>query len=386
MHRVALMFTDRRLFEIGLSSAGRRTRGSVRSFPWDMVPGFQVTDHVLEVRTWSDTTFRWQLRDPLDPDIEEKLHGRVDLSVSTYQPSEIRSVPREYCPHCSAPRLEASDACSRCGQRWRSPRFAGLLALAFPGAGHLYATRPVAAAARFVFELCVFAALTLGVLSATTPRDGAVLFAVGAIILGVLKIHGMVVARRLASRAGTVSLAAHRKWWAVAVAGFGVSLVALVAPLMLVGQADDDISWDLDFVGAGAEWSGQRVTTSGNLSETRSRWIHRDGFEVWVRAQPLHPFESPSAAGARLRRQLGTNVSTLRLGAHDVLLAIEPATDIGGRRLERYRMAIVDPEGRDLHTLITDVSPERRDQARQALEGLIVRSVWVPTTAPLGGR
>ena len=76
--RVALLFTDRRLVEVGLSSFARRARGRVRSFPWDRIPGFDSKARKLEVATWRETSHRWRLRERLGAGLEAALRQQVE--------------------------------------------------------------------------------------------------------------------------------------------------------------------------------------------------------------------------------------------------------------------------------------------------------------------
>ena len=93
VHRVALVFTGRRLVEISLTAGGRRISGRVRSFPWDRVAGFSLEAPWLEIKTWAEASFRWYFRDTIDGPTQETLRTHVDLAVSTYQPAEMRAVP-----------------------------------------------------------------------------------------------------------------------------------------------------------------------------------------------------------------------------------------------------------------------------------------------------
>jgi hypothetical protein len=384
--RVALMFTDRRLVEIGLNSAGRRALGGIRSFPWDTVPEFELDGHLFELRTWADTSFRWFLRDEIDPDTVEKLHSQADLSVSTYQPTEVRSVPRHYCTHCCASGVGSAGECGRCGHRTRTARLACALAVAFPGAGHLYAGRPAAAAFRFVFELLVFGALAMVLLGVSDFRDAVATLAIGAVVIGLLKIHGCEVARLLAGRSDMVSATAQTRWRWLVPLGLLPSLVALLLPLTLIGAADEQVSWDLDFLQAGPEWTGQRIESGVDGSSLRSRWDHHDGVVAWVFAEPFRPFESGGAARTRIRQDLEGDHSVVQLGPLQVIRSVSSAGTGEGRDAVEISLLVIDEEGRDLHTVSAEVAAERADVALDWLESLVGRGVWVPPTEPLGAR
>jgi hypothetical protein len=384
--RVALMFTDRRLVEIGLNSSGRRALGGIRSFPWDMVPEFELDGPMFELRTWADASFRWFLRDEIDPDTVEKLHNQADLSVSTYQPTEVRSAPRHYCTHCSASGVDSDGACGRCGHQSRTARLACALAAAFPGAGHLYAGRPIAASLRCVFELLVFGALAMVLLSASNFRGAVTTLAVGAVVIGLLKIHGCEVARLLAGRADMVSSAAQKRWRWLVPLGLLPSLVILLLPLTMIGAADDDISWDLDFLQAQPEWTGQRIDAGVDGSSLRSRWDHHDGVVAWIYAEPFRRFESGETARTRVQQELGSDHSVVQLGSHQVIKSVSSASAGEDNDAVKISLVVIDTEGRDLHTVSADVAADSADIALEWLESLVARGVWVAPTEVLGAR
>jgi hypothetical protein len=384
--RVALMFTERRLVEIGLDSTGRRALGGIRSFPWDMAPELELSGHLFELRTWAESSFKWFLRDEIDQDIVDKLHNEADLSVSTYQPTEVRSVPRHYCTHCCASGVDTDGECGRCGYRARTASLACALAIAIPGAGYLYAKRPFGAAFRFIFELVVFGLLAAAVVTATTFRDAVIAVAIGAVVIGMLKIHSCAIARLLTRRADMVSSSAQQRWrWLVPV-GLLPSLAVLLLPLALIGAADNDISWDLDFLQAQPDWSGQRVDAGVDGRTVRSRWVDRDGLIAWVFAEPFRAFESPAAARSRVLDGLEGDHSITQMGPHEVIASTPygSATEID----EPVDLAfnIIDEQGRDLHTLSAEVAAVEAAIAREKLESLIRSGIWVQADAPIGSR
>jgi hypothetical protein len=384
--RVALLFTDRRLVEVGLSSFARRARGRVRSFPWDRIPGFDAKARKLEVATWRETSHRWRLRERLDAGLEAALRQQVDLAVSTYQPSQGLSVPIRLCDDCGAPVRTPRASCGRCGRRVRSSRLAGVLAMAFPGAGHGYTGHWAAATLRLGAELAGFGWLVSRILAARSPAEVVTPVVAGVVLICIIKMQGTAVARRLAARAELVKPPAERRWRWFAGLTAALSVAALLLPLGLAGQIDSDISWDLDFIVNDGEWSGHRAAPPADRAPPdgalRSQWVQRAGLRADVRAWPMRPFESVAAAWERCVADAGGDADTLVLGPHRVLAS--RIDDEKGHTTLRY--AIIDGEGRDIHVVSTDVPAEHIDRSARELEGLISHGIWVPASSPQVGR
>jgi hypothetical protein len=364
--RVALLFTDRRLLEVGLSCCGRRARGRIRSFPWDRIPSFDSKTRKLEVATWRETSHRWRLRERLDAGLEHALRRQVDLAVSTYQPSQGLSVPIRLCGDCGAPVRTPRANCGRCGRRIRSAGLAGVLAMAFPGAGHGYTGRWVSAALRLAVEGAIFGWLVSRILAASTP------------------LQGSAVARRLAPRAELVGPPSERRWrWFAGLAG-ALSVAALLLPLRLVGQTDSDISWDLDFIVNDEEWTGYRVGSPVDQAPSddglRSRWLHRTGLRADVHAWPMQPFESATSAEQRYVAHADGDFEILELGPHRVV-----ASRVGSEDRTTLQYAVIDGDGRDLHVVSAAAVAEHIDRSARALEGLMSRGIWVPPAPSRAG-
>jgi hypothetical protein len=377
--RVALVFTDRRLLEIGLACCGRRARGRIRSFPWDRLPGFETEDFSLQVTNWQEQNHSWRLRGRFDAALERSLRQRVDLAVSTYQPSEGLAVPITLCPDCGGPVRSPRGSCAQCGGRVRSARLAALLAISFPGAGHAYTGRWMAATMRSVAELLAYGWLASRMLAAGTTAEFLVPALAGVVAIGVMKLTGSAVARRLASRAGLVTPTAERRWrWFAGLAG-AVSIAAVVLPLVQAGQLDSDIGWDLDFIATDGAWTRHRSTSQTDDSTRddtlRSRWIHRAGLQADVHARPMRPFESVRDAEERIITDAGGDVETMDLGPHRVLV-----TRIDGEAQVTMRFAIVDGEGRDLHVISAQVAAADIDRSTRNIERLISRGIWIPAS------
>ncbi len=380
--RAALVFTDHRLIEIALDCLGRHAQGRIRSFPWDRVPALRLRGRWLEVETWAEVSFRWYLRSLVDGQIEELLRSQVDLAVSTFRSAAQRSVPFEHCGHCHAERPSSGGACRRCAMEPRSPRLAAWLALGLPGGGHLYAGRWMAAAVHAVLEIGAYAVTTAAVLTADTLLHGVLAFLAGALVLGFLKLQAVVSARLLAPRSAPAGPAAQRRWRLVAMATPLLVAAVLLPPLSLVGAADGRISWDLAFLNPDHAWVGHRVQAAdvggaGQPGE-RSRWLGSDGLTVWVEARPFLAFEGAEAARARIRAEMDAGSQEVQVGPFHALRAIR---DVGGGA--EIRLAVIDPVGRDVHTLVAQVPAADAARDAREMERLLRRGTWIPAGAPL---
>jgi hypothetical protein len=379
--RVALLLTPRRLIEIGVSCTGRRALGRIRSFPWDGVPSLKIADGWLEVRTWAQDVHRWYLRDVPDPAVGARLLKRVDLAVSTYVPSISRTAPLLHCSSCGTGRAPEAGGCRHCGDTVRSPRLAAKLALVIPGAGHLYAQRPVAAVVRCAAELALFALLAAGVLGTTDRWRILATVALGVAVLGVMKLHAAWSARLLAERAGAITPSANDRWRLLGPVGTPLSLAVLVAPLLLAGVLDGDVDWRLQFTDSRREWavsSPPFAASLGDIPNLREVWSRRDGQWVLVQSWPFRRFESARRATARLAREWGAHGSPTVLGPHRVLEAAGEARAPDGGRLTTAVLLVIDAEARDVHALTTAADiPGTTDRLRQ----LVARSYWEPFEA-----
>lgn len=379
--RVVLLFTTRRLIEIGISATGRRSLGRIRSYPWDGIPAFKIEDRWLEVRTWEDDVDRWFLRELPDPSVEGRLLRRVNLAVSTFVPSQTRTAPLLHCSHCGAERPASEDSCRRCDATLRTARRAGQLALTIPGAGHLYAQRPVAAALRALVELVVFGLLAALVVGTSDVRWIVASVASGLALLGVLKIHSAWSARLLAARSGAISDAAEGRWRRLVPVGLVVSMAVLLAPLVLAGRLDSSVTWDLAFAVSDGTWMEVEAPASGTdrpNPELRALWDHRSGQRVEVSAWPFEPWERAEQTRSRLAVERQITEPARELNGIEVVQATEPVVGGQGSGMVRVSLLAVDASARDVHELSSVVDAADAGAAAARLRDLFERAYWVP--------
>ena len=375
-HRVALIFTGRRLIEIAVSSSGRRAKGRIRSFPWDGIPSFQIVDDWLEVKTWDDVVHMWYLREVPDPDVEGRLNRRVNLAVSTFVPSGSRTAPLRHCTTCGTERPSTEGSCRVCRATLRTAQRASQLALATPGGGHLYAGRPMGGAFRLLLEIAIFAALGFHVLGTTNPWRVAVVVAAGFGLLGFVKLHSAWSAGLLSARGGAIGGTARRIWRWVVPIGLVVSTVVLLSPLAMVGALERSVDWDLSFIDSVHGWRPVAPEPSDDLDgemPVRAVWTDTAGRRVVLRAWPFPAFQSATRVQADLIRRLDGQPALGVIGKLP-LISAERRTSDGGMV---FTAVVVDPTGRDVHSLSMVVQPGDEEETRDLLQWLLDRTVLV---------
>jgi hypothetical protein len=220
------------------------------------------------------------------------------------------------------------------------------------------------------------------VLAATEGWRIAATAALGAVVLGVMKLHAAWSAKLLAERAGAINPPVNARWLWVVPAGAVLSLAALAAPLPLAGTLDRDVDWRLQFTDSGREWTvasapfAAELASIPNLHEV---WSHRDGQWVLVQSWPFRRFESARRATARVTREWDAReVPAASSTRCDPRVAGEARGPDGGR-ITTTVLLVIDVQARDVHALTTAADPAG---AADRLRQLVARSYWEPARAP----
>jgi hypothetical protein len=273
--------------------------------------------------------------------------------------------------------------CRHCDAVVRTPSQAGWLAASIPGAGHLYCGRPVAAIARLLSELAVFAVLAFLVLATTDVWRVLAVVAGGFGLLAVMKLHGIWSARLLAERAGVIGPGAAGRWrWAVPL-GLGLSTAVLLAPLPLAGHIEQEITWDLMLIDSHGEWrrlDPQSDPDGESADNLRSVWAHSGGQQITVRARPVPPFQSISQTKQSILTETEAPQTSHTVGAFTTFKLIATPHQTGSRVTTR----VLDPVGRDVHDVETTAASGRELEARKLLTHFLERSIWVRPSRPPG--
>jgi hypothetical protein len=179
--RATLILTDRRVIEVLMRDASHvGTR--IFSYSWGQVSDLKFSMATLKLKPAQGRTQKWKILERGD----RKLLKLLIPNIQQLLPGDIhapRPVPLWHCPECGAASPEHPKKCSQCETPFKSRGLAALLALAFPGAGLLYAGHPVLATLDLFGEMFMYMLVAILFLAASGPTDMAVAVIVGLVIL-----------------------------------------------------------------------------------------------------------------------------------------------------------------------------------------------------------
>lgn len=393
-HRVALVFTDRRLVEVLLDLGGKAPATRIRAFGWAAVKDLSVGMRGLALTTAGDRPrkYRWRitlkgdrkLLELLVPRIRERLLGHA----AAPQSAAAAVVPVWHCPACGSALARSPERCASCGTLFRSPRLAAWLALAIPGGGLFYAGHPVLGTLDLAGEVILYGVLAL-VLGLSTSAAGVVelLTAGGAakLLLAALftKVESAHLAHMLTARTKPDTEAGRRLWKRWAVGGGVLSLVALLGLAGAPGRLANVVDHDLRFTAAG--WAGSWTPAEWQFFEddgdTRSEWVHEDGSALAVMAFPLGLTESFADLRRAFDRELAEGghppAEPISIGPFEGFRATFRLALADGRPFVGIRYLIYDRAGKDYHMIVWNVLPEEAAAAEERLQALLKSARWV---------
>jgi hypothetical protein len=404
--RVALVYTDRRLIEVGLSPWGRRCTGLIRELSWASSPRPSFDGRNLMV----GEDLRWWLRRPLDKKVVNEIMQAARAEIGKAGRAKTSDAHAwRVCPKCGVTVTAAGPRCRRCGSLWRSRRLASALAVAFPGGGKMFLGRPFQALLRFILEVACLALVWDQLLRADSTARTVAVVGIAVVLAVLLKAESIRLTRVLAERSGTISDAAARRWRRLLPVAALVSLAAMTTPLFLGGLSGTEITADLEADVAHLGWSVSRVNEgsspapllrlpgmqpdTGEIdSSLRGVWRQQQGLEVSARTQPFLPFEHANEAHGRwlasYRARQPSAIGQLQVGRYQVIRTVEQlaaddpsvattADQQPGTPLVRLELLLVDGRGRDTHTLTTVVAEAELDAADAQLQQLLRCMFWV---------
>jgi hypothetical protein len=367
-HRVALVFTERRLLEVALSIGGRTATGFIREYPWASASLPKTDKDMLVV-----AGVKWLLRRRLQPALLEDIR-RFARSENTQARRSGGARSWRLCPKCGATWVTVGGRCQRCGELPYSAKLASWLAVAFPGAGLYYLGRPGFAALRVAFELACLAVVGRGLLNADGRLAKALLVTLGLAVLILVKTESMTMTKALAGRTGTTGTSKSRRWPQVILGGALASVFLGALPVFLAGKMSSRITADLDAEAGYMGWSVQRLEPGGHPG-LRAQWRHRDGWLVEASATPYGAFAGTGRVRRRWLNREGAETELLELAEHKVVRVLERSGEDGGQWVLKY--VLFDDYGRDVHELSLGLDRKDAGRADAELQKLIPCLYWV---------
>ncbi|MDH3816788.1 MAG: hypothetical protein OEV48_20035, partial [Acidobacteriota bacterium] len=224
--RATLILTDRRVIEV-LMRDGRRAGTRVCSYSWGQVSDLKFSMATLKLKPAQGRTQKWKIIERGD----RKLLKLLVPNIQQLLPGDIhapRPVPLWHCPECGAASPEHPKQCAHCETRFKTRGLAAALALAFPGAGLLYAEHPILATMDLFGEMLMYFFVAVMFVVASGPAEMFVAFVVGLVLLFFTKLESAHMASVLVHR--TKADRKYTKWRRAAIVGAVVSVVLLALP------------------------------------------------------------------------------------------------------------------------------------------------------------
>lgn len=387
LHQVALLITDQRLVEILMDLRGSTPSTRIRSYPWGGARSLKLGLGKLTLTTIAGRKHAWRMRARADRKLLKRLIPmlvkRISEVTGTVPESEAQFW---HCPSCWNRIAPNPASCDHCGTRFRTPKMATVLSLAFPGAGLFYAQRPILGSLDLIGEVIVFVGLLFTLMVSSGPEETAGILTFGGFLIFLTKLESVHVSGMLVRRARAVTERAERGWRRLAYGGGALSVAALALALAATGIISVSLSRDLDFAAEDLGWQGTRTASAFNLNEDgtqRSQWYHAEkDLEIAVSAYVQDPwvdFEAFRESYVSFLSQPGT----LERMVDDDL----PGGLVGfcsTVTLEWVELSCIvwDEESNAVHQLMTFVPADEHDQALAAVQALMERATWIPAIEP----
>jgi hypothetical protein len=384
-YQVALVLTDRRAIELLLTFGGKKPMEQVRSYPWRDLASLGLRWGKLQARPPRGRRVVWTLRTRADRKLVRQIVGHLERR-GLVGGGTSTSEPILHCPGCARPLPAKPDGCPACGARFRSPKLAALLSLAFPGAGLFYAGAPVLAVFDLLGELLLLA--VFGIALATTPDRTALVAIAGmaGLFLVLTKLESLHVGHLMVSRLQTETTTHRERCQRMLRAGAVASVVALVAVGAAAGRFAPVVDRELDFAAAGPGWEGTREPAEwvafADDPALRSQWHHDDGWMASVFSYALTPGESFET----FRRDFLAGIE------QDGRQVLQPARELPGPfegfqvtqgfedGADRYAIVeyiVFDRDNNDVHQVLSVVREDESDDASEVVGALLLNGRWL---------
>jgi len=382
--RAALVLTDRRVVEVMLRKPDRAdTR--ICSYSWGQVKDLKFKFGTLTLKPAEGRTQKWKLQERGDRKLLKLLLPKIEQQLVPGDIHTPRPVPLWHCPECSAATPKRPDECSNCGTRFKSPGLAAALALAFPGAGLLYAGHPVLATFDFIGEAILYLIVAVSFVFATGLEAVASAVVVAVMFLFFTKLESAHVATVLARR--TRPDPKRSNWRRGAVAGAVASLALMAVPPVftgVLGGAVNVVDRDLDLASNDLGWSGghdPEAWAFGSEVDQRSEWIREDGQGLFVWSLPLGVGETEETFIATVAENMGPDlVESTNLGGFEGIRVIEESVNEEGEAILWVRWMLFDRDYNDVHILAASSYPGEAAILEAEVDQLMRHANWIAAT------
>jgi hypothetical protein len=376
--RATLVLTDRRVIEVLMRDASHvGTR--VCSYSWGQASQLKFSMATLKLKPAKGRTQKWKIIERGD----RKLLKLLVPKIQQLLPGDIhtpRPVPLWHCPECGAASPDHPKQCGQCETSFKTRGLAAVLALAFPGAGLLYAGHPILATLDLLGEMFMYGLVAMLFLVASGPTDMIAAVIVGLMILFFTKLESAHMSSVLVHR--TKADRVNKKWRRAAIVGAVVSVVLLALPPILSGSFGNKLDRDLDLSANALGWIGGHDPEQwqfGIEPNQRSEWIREDGQSLFVWSWTMEAGETYES--------LSTAFST---GSQPTPIEPISLADLGGFRVAQsdvddegdtymwVRWVLFDRQFDDVHVVGAVVYPDGVEAFEADINELLKSATWIP--------
>lgn len=387
-HRVALVFTERRLLELLLEFKGKRLSTRARSFAWGEVQSIKAGWRKLAVTTRDGKRHRFGVPGRGDRKVLGLLVPRLServLGVPAASPTAAGRTPVWHCPTCGKGLAPKPRRCEACGTAFRSPAVATWLALAFPGGGLYYAGHRGLGTVDLIGELVLFGIVAINIASMATWSEVMGYAGFALFLLVATKVESVHLARVLTARTKPIPAGGEGGWRKLAAAGAVASLAAILAVPAVQGVAAGRVDHDLAFAVEADGWTGSFDRDAwefmGEEPHARSEWYHEDGSVVVVVAYELAPFQTFGDVERDFRESVRGEAQPeperLDVNGLEGLRMVQRRRDDSGSEFASLRYVVFDRDGRDWHYVVWNMEVGEEVKARPRMDALVAKARWV---------
>ncbi len=393
-HQVMLVFTESRIIEVLLTVRAKTAGSRLRSFPLSGISTLTMRMTRLNLKPAKGKKQSWRLPLKGDRKLLKGLLERLAPRLLTSGATAAEALPLWHCPSCGAVMAEGAAACAGCRTAFRSARLATILAIAFPGAGLLYAGHPWLAAADFLGEVFLYLVFLMLMLEADTASLPGTL-ALGAFFFVMTKLESIHLSRILVARTKPENVTGAPRFRRLAAVGGVASalLVGIAFPLM--GSGRQVVDHDLQLDGTDAAWAGSRDPGEWIAFDddptARSQWRHDGGDVVTLFAYPQGSLDDFGAFRSGLRDEILEQGLEIVAEDEDV-----PAPFTGFRLIGRgatpegdplfiVHYFVLDREGRDIHHALASVVGDTADETEAKVREFLSHAQWREAVDPAAG-
>ncbi|HKQ63222.1 MAG TPA: hypothetical protein VJS92_18180 [Candidatus Polarisedimenticolaceae bacterium] len=385
-HQVVLVVTDTRLIEVMLDFRGKAAGTRLRSFPWNAVRELRVKLGKLVVVPPAGRKLAWRVPLRGDRRLLQLLAERLKARLLTSGASAAETLPLWHCPQCGGAVPREPQACAACQATFRSKKLVSILALAFPGAGLLYAGHPFLATMDFFGEIFAYAVFVLLLLQAE-PGSVGIASGFGALLFAITKLESIHLGRMLVARSRPETNAQRAGYTRLAWIGALVSTALIGGAFPLAGRARPILDRDLDLAVRDEQWHGSRDRAEWDAfaddATARSQWWHEDGLRITVFAYPQSLLSSASDFRNDLRAEFRRSKTPILADDEDVpapfhgFRFVTRGASEDGTPIALINYFVVDGEHHDVHQALAAVIEEDAEAADEMVRGFLGESHFI---------